>query len=168
MSRRQAVPRRNLMVVVLAGALAGAALVAAGGRGPASGPPAQVAPHAPGRVPAGWTAAAPRDEIRPAFAYDPVGGPDGTGGLVIQADHRDGLDGWWAKSFPVTGGKHYRFAARYRAAGVAVPRRSIVAELHWRDARGRSVPLDEPAVTGYLPGTTPLAETEFPTTRGAD
>src|SRR5439155_1450265 len=144
------------------------ALVAGGGRGPDAGTPAQAAPHAAEPAPEGWTAAAPRDEIRPEFAYDPTGGPDGTGALVIRADRRAGLDGWWAKSFPVTGGKHYRFAARYRAAGVAVPRRSVVAELHWRDARGRSVPLDEPAVSGYLRGTTPMAETEFPTTREAD
>jgi predicted amidohydrolase len=119
-------------------------------------------------APEGWTAVAPRDEIRPAFTYDPAGGPDGKGCLLITADKRDGLDGYWKKTFPVTGGKHYRFDARYKADGVAVPRRSVVVELHWRDAQGRKVPLDEPAVTDYLRGATPMAETEFPPTWGAD
>ena len=43
-----------------------------------------------------------------------------------------------------------------------------MAEIHWRDAKGRHVPLDEPAVSGYLRGATPMAETEFPATRGDD
>ena len=41
--------------------------------------------------------------------------------------------------FPVTGGKHYHFGAIYHAKGVAVPRRSIVAEIHWRDADGKNL-----------------------------
>ena len=88
--------------------------------------------------------------------------------LVIKAGRRDGLDGYWTKTFPVTGGRHYRFDARYQAKGVDLPRRSVVAEIHWRDAKGRHVPLDEPAVSGYLRGATPMAETEFPATRGDD
>src|SRR5579875_1966161 len=55
--------------------------------------------------PEGWTTAAPRDEIRPAFSYQPDGGVDGRGCLVIKADHREGLDGYWKKEIPVTGGK---------------------------------------------------------------
>src|SRR5437762_6147424 len=77
----------------------------------------------PNKAPEGWTTGTPRDEIRPEFGYDPVGGPDGQGCLVIKADSRDGLDGWWEKTVPVQGGKYYHFAARYRAKGVAVPRR---------------------------------------------
>src|SRR5262245_35060095 len=91
---------------------------------------------------AGWTAAAPRDEIRPAFAFEPAGGADGKGCWLIRADRREGLHGWWTKTYPVAGGKHYRFCAFYRAAGVAVPRRSIVARVLWQDDRGRTVPLD--------------------------
>src|SRR5262249_62211159 len=55
-----------------------------------------------------------------------------------------------------------------QARGVGGPRRSGVVELHWRDARGKKVPLDQPGVTDYLRGATAMAETEFPTTRGAD
>jgi predicted amidohydrolase len=119
-------------------------------------------------APEGWTTAAPRDEIRPEFAYDAKGGPDGKGCFTITADRREGLDGCWKKSFPVTGGKHYHFAASYQVKGVAVPRRSVVVEIHWRDAKGHKVPLDQQPVTGYLRGATADAETEFPTTKDTD
>ncbi|MCL5282886.1 MAG: carbon-nitrogen hydrolase family protein [Planctomycetes bacterium] len=117
-------------------------------------------------APEGWTAAAPRDEIRPQFAFDAKGGPDGTGCFTIRADQREGLDGCWKKTFPVQGGKYYRFETSCKARGVAVPRRSIVPMIHWQDERGRQVPLDEPAVTSYLRGATGMAETEFPAPKG--
>jgi predicted amidohydrolase len=123
---------------------------------------------APIYVPDGWATAAPRDEIRPAFAYEPVGGLDGKGAFVITADRRDGLDGFWTKAYPVSGGKYYRFQAFYQAANVTVPRRSILVKLNWRDESGKMVCLDEPALTGYLRGAKPLAETEFPTTKGTN
>jgi predicted amidohydrolase len=129
---------------------------------------AQPNPSASPMAPGGWTVGAPRDEIRPEFAYEPKGGPEGTGCFVIKSDRREGLDGCWQKSYPVTGGKHYRFLARYQATGVTVPRRSLVVELHWSDAQGKKVPLDQPAVKGYLRGATPIAETEFPSTKETD
>jgi predicted amidohydrolase len=115
-----------------------------------------------------WTPAAPRDEIRPAFASEPTGGVDGKGALLIRADDREGLDGWWTKTFAVTGGKHYRFQAFYQASHVALPRRSIVVKLNWQDGQGRKVPLDDPAASGYLRGSTAWAETEFPSTGGTN
>jgi predicted amidohydrolase len=118
-------------------------------------------------APGGWVTASPRDEIAPVFGYDPTGGPAATGTFIIAAD-REGLDGCWKKSFAVAGGKHFGFAAKYRAEGVDVPRRSVVAEIHWRDAKGNKVPLDKPAAKGYLVGATPMAETEFPATKGTD
>jgi predicted amidohydrolase len=116
----------------------------------------------------GWAAGAPRDEIRPEFAQQKGGGNDGRACLIIKADHRAGLDGFWKKDFSVIGGKTYHFQASYMAKGIAVPRLSVVAEVRWRDARGRSVPLDDPPDTGYLKGATAMAETEFPATRGTD
>ncbi|HJZ53307.1 MAG TPA: hypothetical protein VKE74_00020, partial [Gemmataceae bacterium] len=158
---------RPRLVLVSVIALVAAALAVGNGRDSANMvPPAAL--KGPEAAPDGWTPAAPRDEIRPAFGYDPTDGPDAKGCLVITADRRDGLDGCWTKSFLVVGGKHYRFEAHYRAEGVAVPRRSVVAEIHWRDAQGRKVSLDEPAVTNYLVGATPMAETEFPATKAAD
>jgi predicted amidohydrolase len=122
----------------------------------------------PSANPAGWSTAAPRDEIEPQFAYQAHGGIDGHGALVIRADHREGLDGYWTKTFPVIGGRHFRFEAFYRAAGVAVPRRSVVPRLLWQDAAGRPVPSDEPVVAGYLISKSKsLAAAEFPTTKAA-
>jgi len=53
---------------------------------------------------AGWSPASPREEIRPDFEVSPTGGPRGGPCLVIEADSRDGLDGCWTRTFPVTGG----------------------------------------------------------------
>src|SRR3954471_1704732 len=111
---------------------------------------------------AGWEKASPREEIRPQFDVDRGGGPQGRPALVIRADAREGLDGCWKRSFPVTPGRHYRFSAVCRAQDVAVPRRSVVVKLNWRDARDQPVALDEPAVQGILQGMKPMAETEFP------
>jgi predicted amidohydrolase len=126
------------------------------------------APRGSDNAPAGWTAAAPRDEIRPEFAFEAKGGPGGKECFVIRTDRREGLDGWWKKKFPVTGGKYYRFAALYRATNVAVPRRSVLVKVDWADAAGKRVSLDEPTNAGFMRGSTPLAETDFPATRGTD
>lgn len=120
------------------------------------------------RPPEGWTTASPRDEIRPTLAYEPSGGRGDKAAFAIKHDQREGLDGCWTKTFPVQGGKYYHIEAHYQARGVALPRRSIVARLDWRDADGNKVLLDEPAVTNYLRGATPQAETEFPDTKGTE
>jgi predicted amidohydrolase len=117
---------------------------------------------------ADWQTAAPRDEIRPAFAHDACGGPSGQGVYAIENDGREGLDGYWTRTFIVSGGAHYRFHAVYRALNVVLPRRSIVAKVDWRDARGEPVPDDRPTVPDYLCGMTGSAETEHPTTRTTD
>lgn len=119
-------------------------------------------------APEGWSTGAPREEIRPEFACDPQGGADGGSCLVIRTDQREGLDGWWKRTFPVEGGKSYRFAALCRANRVAVPRRSIVVKINWQDAKGRQVLLDEPTVANYLRGSKGLAETEFPSPKGTN
>ena len=116
---------------------------------------------------AGWTVGAPRDEIRPAFHYDPRGGPDRKGVHIIEADRREGLDGWWTRTYAVTGGAHYRFSALYRAHNVAVPRSSVLVKIDWRDARGEPVADDRPTVTDHLVAVGRRAETEHPATRAA-
>src|SRR5438876_814262 len=119
-------------------------------------------------TPDGWQPAAPREEIRPQFAYLPNGGRDGKGGLVIAADDRDGLDGYWAKTFAVTGGKHYRFFALRKAEGMAWSRRSAVPRIVWQDDNGKQVPRDTPVVTDYLKGMVAMAEPEYPTDKVTD
>src|SRR5207249_1557526 len=59
------------------------------------------------RAPSGWRTGAPREEIRPAFVFEPTAGREGKGALVIQHDARDGLDGFWTKTFAVRGGQFY-------------------------------------------------------------
>jgi Carbon-nitrogen hydrolase len=116
----------------------------------------------------GWTTCEPREELRPKFSYHARGGRDGKGGFVIEADEREGLDGWWTKTVPVKGGMHYRFHAARKVDGVALPRQSAVVRIVWKDDSGGSVSLDAPAVTSYLKGWKPTAEPEFPTDKQTD
>jgi predicted amidohydrolase len=124
--------------------------------------------HAAG-PPEGWTTAAPRDEIRPQFAYLPQGGRDGGGRLVVEHDSREGLDGYWTKTYPVQGGRHYHFQAYRRVRGVPCPRRSAVARLIWQDAEGRLVANDRGVVADYLRGGWQAkVQPEHPTDKGTD
>jgi predicted amidohydrolase len=124
-------------------------------------------------APPGWNTAAPREEIRPDFAFEADGGRAGQSALVIRQDAREGLDGCWTKAFPVQGGHYYRFEAFRRTEGVAFPRRSALVRLLWQDPNGNKVLRDEAAhsppktpltsyVTDVLPGYTPTAEAEYP------
>ena len=113
-----------------------------------------VSPKAAAQEPAspdGWQAGAPRDEIRPRFSYESGGGPRGAAALVIASDDRKGLNGYWRKTFPVTGGAYYRFYALCKTENMAAPRRSAVAEVVWQDDRGRTVPTDMGSVEAELP-----------------
>jgi len=112
------------------------------------------------QTPPGWEPRSPRDEIKPSFSFDPKGGPHGKGGLIITADKREGLHGWWQKTFPVEGG-HYRFEAVRKVEGVAVPRRSAVVRIQWQDDKGKMVVSDEPE-GAVAKGRLPLAEPEYP------
>jgi len=107
--------------------------------------------------PDGWTTAASREETRPRFAYDPHGGPNGAGALVITADDREGLDGCWVKTFPVVGDRHYRFRAVRKTENVAAGHRSAVAIVTWQDEKGNLVP-----------GAVGKARPEFPRDRQTD
>lgn len=122
----------------------------------------------PNALPREWAPGSPRPEISPEFAHEPRGGLDGSGAMVIRADSREGLQGFWERAFPVEGGKWHRFSAWYRAQGVAVPRRSVLATIRWEDAAGNSVLMDEPATGGYLKGSKAVAEPEFPPTLGTN
>src|SRR5262245_13907572 len=76
-----------------------------------------------------WTSVSPRDEIRPQFQHTQTGGKSGHGALAIDADEREGLHGWWQKTFSVTGGHYYRFSAWRRTENIAVPRRGVLARV---------------------------------------
>lgn len=113
-------------------------------------------------APDGWQAKSPRDEIRPAFSWRRKSTDSQSLTLTIEADAREGLFGWWEKTFPVKGGRTYRFAARRRAAGVEIPRRALVARVIWQNESGQRVHRDEPSWASYRPGERPRSEPEFP------
>lgn len=113
-------------------------------------------------APEGWQARSPREEIRPRFSYDPAGGRNGSGALRIEGDGREGLDGYWFKSFPVTGGRYYRFSAWRRAENLEWPQQSANVKIRWVDERGRQALDDRPLVEGFLNGFTPVAPNEYP------
>jgi len=119
-------------------------------------------------APDGWQAVAPREEIRPEFSYQPHGGADGKGGFVIRCDAREGLAGWWTKSFPVQGGRSYRFSAVRRCENVPNPRRSVLARVIWQDAKGQPAMRDEAEAVTLAPGKPPTSTPEYPLDRSAD
>jgi len=116
----------------------------------------------------GWQGVAARDEIKPVFSFYPRGGPEKHGSLVICTDKREGLDGHWEKTFPVQGGKWYRFRALRHVENVPVPRRCVLVRIHWRDDKGRQVLHDEPSAQSFLPGKLPQSEPEFPNDGATD
>ena len=113
-------------------------------------------------APEGWSTWSPREEIRPAFQYDPHGGPHAQGAFVLRSDSRYGLHGRWSRTLPVEGGHAYRFSALRRMQGSTGPRRAAVARLLWKDAQGRQVVRDEPSDAPFMPGVAPPAEPEYP------
>jgi predicted amidohydrolase len=149
--------------------LAGAALIAASSTVAAEKPGTQ--PESGASRPAelaGWREEAPRDEIRPRFARLTGGGRSGHGALVVEHDDREGLDGYWTKTFAVAGGAHYRFTAYRKTAGVASPRRSALARITWLDEKGDRVEEDRPVVRGFLRSAGGRAEVEHPTDGASD
>src|SRR5688500_2994543 len=112
-------------------------------------------------APDGWQRGSPRKEIAPTFHYSAKGGRAGTGAFVIETDHRDGLDGYWTKSFPVTGGKYYEFDAWRRLEGSAWPQQSGAVDIRWIDSDGKRVLDDRPLVEGFLKGFTPTVPLDY-------
>lgn len=119
-------------------------------------------------APSGWTQVAPRDELRPQFIYKADGGRSGKGCFILQADEREGLAGWWTKSFDVEGGQHYQFVAWRRVENIDSPRRAAVARVIWQDADGKPVTHDEVSNATYAGGKRPRAEPEYPTDKQTD
>lgn len=111
---------------------------------------------------AAWQGVAVRPEIRPEFRTLP------NGHLVIMSDARPGLDGHWQRTFPVEGGRWYRFSVWRRATGVEIPRRSVLARVHWRDSALQAVRHDAAGAQSFAPGEKPVAEPEYPVDGATD
>ncbi|MBX3178458.1 MAG: carbon-nitrogen hydrolase family protein [Candidatus Hydrogenedentes bacterium] len=119
-------------------------------------------------TPAGWAPADVREGTRPAFAYDPAGGPDGQGAFIIETDAREGLDGRWVKTFAVEGGQHYRFHALRKLTNVESPRRSALARIFWRNDQDQAVRHAFKGAKSYAGDMPPVAEAEYPLDRDTD
>jgi len=98
----------------------------------------------------GWRPSSPRDEIRPDFAINKTGGPEGQGGLVIRHGNREGLDGAWTRTFDIEGDSYYRITAYGRVVDVANPRYHTYVELLFHDPNGGTV-RDERAGLACVP-----------------
>lgn len=116
----------------------------------------------PDDLPPGWSARSPRDELRPAFAHHPAGGPNRSGAFVITHDGRAGLQGWVEKEFPVTGDTWVRFGVVRKARDVADARRSCLARVRWQDDAGKMVSAAVSEARVKELGHTPSAEPEHP------
>src|SRR5688572_23873985 len=138
-------------------AMVGLALLAASITAPANAAP-----------PDGWMPRSAREEIRPEFRYEPAAGRNGQAALVIAGDARDGTSGWWQKSFPIEGGKTYRFSAWRKSDGVSDARVAGLARVIWQDENGKSVKRDEPSTGRYQYGKAPTAEPEYPLDQETD
>src|SRR4051794_4349473 len=99
---------RAMWILTFAGTLSGV-LVKCSLGAPASAPSKE------------WSSAAPREEIRPRFSFEPAGGHAGASRLMIESDGRPGLEGYWTRSFPLQGGPYYEFRAFRRVADVSNP-----------------------------------------------
>ena len=120
------------------------------------------------KSPPGWRTESPRQEIAPEFIYKAKGGMRDQESFIIQCDTREGLAGYWAKTFPVTGGQTYQFRVSRRVKNVSSPRRSTLARIVWQGSNGRSVLTDEKVVKDVLPWFTRTAEPEFPADGATD
>ncbi len=87
-------------------------------------------------APEGWTTTQPRPEMEPLF-QSLADGSDSI--LSIAADEREGLAGSWVRTFPVAGGRHYRFSCLRRTLGIDVPARSALVTITWQNDDGRLV-----------------------------
>jgi predicted amidohydrolase len=116
----------------------------------------------------GWTAHAPREEIKPLFRQEASGGREGREALIIAGDQREGTSGWWQKTFPIEGGKTYRFSAWRKTQSISSPRQSGLARVLWRDDKGNQVRRDEPTAGRYLHGSKAIAEPEYPADGATD
>ncbi|MDA0832696.1 MAG: carbon-nitrogen hydrolase family protein [Planctomycetota bacterium] len=96
-----------------------------------------------------WQPQAYRDEIKPEFYIEKGTGRNGGDSLVIQTDERPKLQGFYVRSFPVDGGKHYRFEMFRRVTNVAVPRQAVFVRVLWHDDNGKPVYRDKPVIGPY-------------------
>lgn len=110
-----------------------------------------------------WHSETPREEISPIFENQRGAR------LILRADDRAGLNGWWTAHLAVESGKHYRFTARRRVKGMKTSevRRAAPVRLIWLNDDRKQVLRDDPSFASYRPGSRPRAEPDFPADAGS-
>jgi predicted amidohydrolase len=86
-----------------------------------------------------WRKWSPRDEIAPVFSLDEHGGRSKGPTLKLSATSSSQFGAWRTEISGVQPNRNYRFSAWYRARNIANERRSIIARLEWRNAKGEAV-----------------------------
>lgn len=112
-------------------------------------------------LPEGWITRSPREEIAPRFSYE-RSDQENNGTMVIRHDDREGLDGWFEKTYSVVGGDWMRFHVLRKLDGVASPRRSALIRIIWLDSNNKLVQGIASAEQIRELGHTPSAEPEHP------
>ena len=102
-----------------------------------------------------WSEAAARDEIKPRFRRSEQA-------LLIEADGRPGLNGFWQRTYPVQGGSYYHVSVRRRTTGIESPAQCTPVRVVWLNAAGQRVPESRPQVTGVLENHRPTVGAEYP------
>jgi predicted amidohydrolase len=85
-----------------------------------------------------WSAITHRKDTTPAFDIVDKRGRKGAAAYVITSTEHV-QQGAWVRSFPITGGKHYRISAWRQTTNVKSPRRSAVIKATFLDDKERLV-----------------------------
>lgn len=108
----------------------------------------------------GWELTSPRDEIGVTGEFDTEANL-----LRLVSPESEARNGFWERTFPIEGGKSYRFFALRKAEGIEHPRRSCVVRIEWYDDDDRAVPSPHPVNPAYFGSDTGMARPEFPRDR---
>lgn len=84
---------------------------------------------------ADWTPYAQRPALMPKL--EKSAGEPAVLRIFATGDRR--TNGGWRRRFPVESGRHYRFQSRFEVSGVEAVRRSVLAQIDWRNAAGQRV-----------------------------
>lgn len=111
-------------------------------------------------APEGWEVKSPRDEIAVTGSFD-----EKSNAFRLESPDQEGMNGFWEKTFPIEGGKHYRFFSLRKATDVEHARRSCVVRIEWYNAKGGSVQSPHPVNPAYFGSATGTAKPDFPRDR---
>ncbi|MEW6239029.1 MAG: carbon-nitrogen hydrolase family protein [Candidatus Omnitrophota bacterium] len=80
-----------------------------------------------------WRPYAQRSALMPQMEMDEAGI------LISSASGGFSCNGAWRKTFPIKENQSYRFSVQFQSKDVSLPRRSILAQIDWKDKNGKRV-----------------------------